>query len=633
MRLDQRRLAVSGKVKDLFSGNFRPTPSRLRSAVNPIQVLSASSSAMQRADGHDYYRNLSTYYGFGSNPVASSRFSAGLKFSGAIIPRGTKLRSAYLQLNAAYAGTTGINCYIHVEDVDVAADYGPTPFTPTDVNSRVLHSGSVAWSDSTPVHASVTLPFNLAPLIQPVIDRSGWNPTGSDGVINIIIKGNSSGSSYVSRMYTPLSANVDYRPKLIIEWGDVREDSFEFDVVTLGDSWMAFAGHSGFVRGTTPIPLFTGCSYSKLPAGAAGDSYSFYGIGADMKRGFTARGVLFDELNRYFDTGVVVPRRHEHALGGTTAAAWANPSYTGWSYAPAGTSANDIISSPPTGKVVVFMSLGGNDLINLSKTSGGRIRPENVTNWSSMLSTVNSDISSTLTNIFDLNPDAHVVFLSYTRMRIIDANPPTWRVYPNSNSLNVNQIIWGVPGFGFAGQADYDMQLGVPTSNGSYPSSTEDESTHWRFTAYRQQYSYGIGPPPNQAHYTWSLAAADTNPNFLAFTTWLLPDYPSGTVIDGWKDSFRNITDVNINEYWHRLLLEQQSACDAFPNVHFVDCWDAIGVDTEFSVDPSSLYAQSPNDYWSDWLHLDVLGYSLWTRNAIERAIPEIPFLQPYLPR
>lgn len=598
----------------------------------PSQTVTATSNAMQRADGYNYYRDLTTYHAFDANPSSTIRHSAGIKFSGLTIPQGTPIRAAYLRLNAGYAGTTGINCLIRVENADEAADYAASGPGPNDVNSRTLLSGSIAWlQTSAPIDEPKTLPFDLTPLVQQVVDRPGWNPSGTNGIINIILQGQASGGSYTSRHYTRFASFTDNRPQLIVEWGPADPAAVEFDLITLGDSWTAFAGHSGFVRPTTPVPLFTGCSYSKLPAGAAGDSYNFYGIGADFKRGFTNKGVVQDKFEEYFSELNIKVKRNEFAIGGSTAASWAVPTYSGWTYGPSGKTANDVISSPPTGNALIFMSLGGNDLVNLSKSGGGKIYPEDTANWNAMFNQVQSDITSVLNNIFTLNPGAYVIFMSYTRMRLIDANPSAWVIYPNSNSLNFNQVIWGVPGFGFAGQAAYDMQLGVPTSNGSYPLNTHDESTHWRFTAYRQQYSYGIGPPPNQAHYSWSLAAADTNPNFLAQVTWFWPDYPSGAVIDGWKDSFRNITDLRINPYWYELLLRQQAACSSFPNVIFVNAWDAIGVDTVYTADPSSLYAQSPNDYWSDWLHLDKDGYGLWALKGIETAAPSIPFLSPLL--
>lgn len=86
----------------------------------------------------------------------------------------------------------------------------------------------------------------------------------------------------------------------------------------------------------------------------------------------------------------------------------------------------DMIAHPPTGKLVVLMSLGGNDVFGLSQVlpfadvKTGEFDPDNA--FANRWSDIKTNIKQIIDTIYMLNPNAEIVWTSYCNFPIDDAN-------------------------------------------------------------------------------------------------------------------------------------------------------------------------------------------------------------------
>jgi hypothetical protein len=108
----------------------------------------------------------------------------GLRFPAVSVPRGSTILDAYVQFQVDEVSTGATALAVQVEASDSAA---PFLATTRNVSLRPRTPGSVSWSppDWPTVGAAGTAQRtpNLASLLQPVIDRSGWTPGQALAVI------------------------------------------------------------------------------------------------------------------------------------------------------------------------------------------------------------------------------------------------------------------------------------------------------------------------------------------------------------------------------------------------------------------------------------------------------------------
>lgn len=149
----------------------------------------------------------------------SKRQMIGLRFTNIDIPQGAIIERAYVQFTtkgdkAAISGAA----YITAEDTDDALMFSSSSF---NISSRPQVSDSVTWSGTTSsswgTSAGGTAGTNqrtpdIKNIIQPVINRVGWNPGNA---LVIIMKGSGVRNAY---SYNGSSGNDSYKPTLIVEY-------------------------------------------------------------------------------------------------------------------------------------------------------------------------------------------------------------------------------------------------------------------------------------------------------------------------------------------------------------------------------------------------------------------------------
>ncbi len=112
------------------------------------------------------------------------RQMVGMRFPNLAIPQGSTIQSAHITWQAKDTDSTALNLTFQAEATDDAAIYTETT---NNISSRSVTSASVVWS-SVPswTSGSSYQSADLAPVVQEVVNRSGW-ATGN--ALNIIVTG------------------------------------------------------------------------------------------------------------------------------------------------------------------------------------------------------------------------------------------------------------------------------------------------------------------------------------------------------------------------------------------------------------------------------------------------------------
>ena len=96
----------------------------------------------------------------------------GLRFADVDVPRGASVSDARLLLSSAYAKPGKAVLELRVEPDDHAAPFDTSG--PADIALRTAAAASLEWSVPTVPDGETLASVNLAPLIEPVVARSGW---------------------------------------------------------------------------------------------------------------------------------------------------------------------------------------------------------------------------------------------------------------------------------------------------------------------------------------------------------------------------------------------------------------------------------------------------------------------------
>jgi len=100
----------------------------------------------------------------------------GLRFTGLVIPRGAAIVSARLEVTASATAWIAVAFEFAAEDADSAATFGAA----ARPSQRLLTATRTAHSSNTQWLAGATYALDdIAPVIQSVVDRAGWQPGGS----------------------------------------------------------------------------------------------------------------------------------------------------------------------------------------------------------------------------------------------------------------------------------------------------------------------------------------------------------------------------------------------------------------------------------------------------------------------
>jgi hypothetical protein len=114
----------------------------------------------------------------------------GLRFPNLALPQGAEITSAWVQFETEETGSTAVTVSFQAQ----AADNAPPSAPPRRTSRSGREPGSVTWSPPPWTTLGVAGPEqrtpNLAPLVQAVVDRTGWAPGNA---IALIVTGSGTG--------------------------------------------------------------------------------------------------------------------------------------------------------------------------------------------------------------------------------------------------------------------------------------------------------------------------------------------------------------------------------------------------------------------------------------------------------
>jgi len=132
----------------------------------------------------------------------------GLRFQNISIPQGSTINNAYIKYRAYGAGSGDTTVTFRTEDIDDAPAFSAVS---NDLTSRTFSPGSVNWTLGAWNNGSYYQSPSLSTLVQPMIDRAGWN--GGNSLL-FITQGTQSGTH---RAYS-YDTSPDAAPELVIDF-------------------------------------------------------------------------------------------------------------------------------------------------------------------------------------------------------------------------------------------------------------------------------------------------------------------------------------------------------------------------------------------------------------------------------
>jgi hypothetical protein len=172
-----------------------------------VRVAQSSSDAEERlADGGMYLvgsdLELTNDLGYNGQQVV------GIHFGGVSIPRGAIITRAYIEFETDETDTEATSLMFYGQ----AIDHAPT-FTSAagNISGRSRTTASIAW-ENVPAWNTVDEKHqtpNLAPIVQEIVDRSGWS-SGSGMVFIITGAGQRTGESYDGEPAAAPLLHVEY---------------------------------------------------------------------------------------------------------------------------------------------------------------------------------------------------------------------------------------------------------------------------------------------------------------------------------------------------------------------------------------------------------------------------------------
>lgn len=485
---------------------------------------------------------------------------------------------------------------------------------------------------------------------------------------------------------------------------DVADGVTEVRIRPIGDSETAFC--FGGRGSETDLPIGTGVGgpvawFSHTTFYGVPDGY-FNVLGSTLipasgngRDGFTSNGVGADELIKRLPSAVAV-HKADYALGGTTAAGWANHipdwrsdptaaknpasnDYWGYRSAETGLSfAAQIVADVAAGhRPVVPFTLGGNDVLNDTNHSGGRLMSD-ASGWATKFSDYYDDLEAIVEYIHFLaggDPDndvpgnVEVVLMSYPNFNV-GGNEEITEYLPQTD------IDGSVPGarralactdqMGFYREFYYDAveqatpvvidgthnyRVGNPSGQswdaGPVPLSAQLDRTRTPSAQHQMADCWYLdraapidwafqpidpGDAVNRGYNAWTINAwSAVSPPFgslLSGATWTYDSLygPHGSteadyapeVINGWHIASRNVHETSVNALMHNIGA-QMAAIDTDFTDRFGDESSVQYVDMwAFAADPdrddvAAPYRPWPVDLWFDLIHLNKRGAEIWT--------------------
>lgn len=514
--------------------------------------------------------------------------------------------------------------------VEVSYDYGDTMVLNTtqtgSASSPRVEFSFVAYSPTQAPVASLELDGEVAP-VGGVAGLYEWLyrtvPAAVSSITYQIV------SAYVSlaRTRTPggglqrqTSTKVGSATKdtVVRPFGGRMREGRPLRIVTMGDSWSAWASHTGAIRSFLTFGVW-GVTFYDCCAGMG--SGGVYGI-ADQTdfssgvspAGFTAQGLLKEQLARQLfrasDITVV-----EHALPGSSLSQWASdilPPESGKRYDPdtgkwSGGLALALQEPPAPGEErVLFVTAIGNDFLNQS--SNNPVIPRSA-NWDLFWAATEERVRKVLDYIAELTEIAgtpiEVVWPSYHNFYINDGVPDRWP--PRNNAApGIHTSVWITQGFAAYSQWNTDAQAeinrwataqadtGQPTHILGFPTDHGTRRNYW-ITQFNTALAADIVGSGTQAK--------SLNPDF-------------------WSAATANITESVLMaemQKFDEVMAAVQPDYEDHPwvRLRYLPVWDKA-LDPEPSKPAGPTTTTPRKAKWVEAIHLDFYGFQDWLSVVIE---------------
>ena len=141
--------------------------------------------------------------------------TVGLRFQNATLPPGAKIENAYLEVKGGTGDKGRIMLEVRGEAADNAATYSAAGY---DLSRRAKTAAAVLWHPGGWVRGRTYRTENLAPVVQEIIDRSGWQ-RGNALALTVTGVGGSAERTFISH-----DGRTGLRPVLVVVFS-TREDA------------------------------------------------------------------------------------------------------------------------------------------------------------------------------------------------------------------------------------------------------------------------------------------------------------------------------------------------------------------------------------------------------------------------
>lgn len=452
----------------------------------------------------------------------------------------------------------------------------------------------------------------------------------------------------------PGASGLLVEPALLLRHGPLAIDAPRWQQVDLGDSWAAYLCHDGFEIGALPVIFMGSTTVGKAAAGMQYSSaISFYG--GDSFRGYetpaTIERIFIDELGEdTFDMN-----RKEFAVAGSTMGQWQadthDPSSGRWGPPEGGGSLRWVLANPDQNWQLVWVSAGGNDFHGV----GGQTRLNDVydqlavdAQWDDAVEILRPLLFEIIDEIYAYADELHtwIVLPGYGNFCVKRSNQAGQIILPNSGSygsygndifravysLNISiggcQFLWDSIGYSAIGEIHNPVETLVNQS------ALVRAASVWQAANHPEESIPGYAFNPSGAWWNYALTQ-------VGFPLPLGPLQYQGwnfAGVDRWLESYRNVHDISVNQRFRMLDDIYRDVASSYPRVIFLPSPQSMGIDTTFSVNPASEFAQSHPDKWVEGIHPNKDGFKDWivnddpngTPSIFRRLLWNIPFLQKF---
>lgn len=193
---------TAGEVDNFGGGTLNLTTQQVTAQV-------AAGSDDVNEEGEYYWDGTGrVWIGGGSDPTASY---AGLRFSGIAIPQGATIVSARLEFYVPVDNWIYLEMDIGAEASDNSLTFSETarPSLRSLTNNRAAHSSDDYWPEDT-----WNMLEDVAPVVQEIVNRSGWQSGNS---LSLILRNTSSGA-WARKFPMSYEGDPALAPRLIISY-------------------------------------------------------------------------------------------------------------------------------------------------------------------------------------------------------------------------------------------------------------------------------------------------------------------------------------------------------------------------------------------------------------------------------